>query len=1726
VKRSIFALSCWFLAPSAFAILDTNNNGLSDLWEKEYNAGELFSEAFDPQLDYDKDGWTNAQEAAAGTNPFDPNPPDGTIRPGIVHTPAVWGEENGVPYIDTPEAVTVSWPTIPGKRYQLLVSADLSQGSWIEVPNSDFISNGGNIPEFHFTTAESEKLFWRVAVTDIDTDGDGLTDAEERQIGSSPYLADTDGDGIDDSEALTSGLDPSGNGSDLNADGIPDNELYSVVFEVQAEYRSIPFSVGYESYESSDTTHRYYTMKNTEIYSVSDSPSYTDVTDGQHVRTSTYLVNGQIPDNGQPVISEEGVFFSEWKGSHSKSLGEDETVHRETTVRSVVGPTITGTQFKTVTTDTTPWTVKKNGAIVRSGTEIITVTQQTDLCDETTYPEFWTTHVKSRPWQELQPYECGPNESMDFLRAILGDAEAAEMIRNQFLNHGFSIFGTVSDPGRTFADHGSDIRIKSLRWRWVRFNPRSPFGYEYATPPASLSRTFHLLVTQHDYLGPYLTSGGSQLDETTTKGIVEIKCNANEGSSYWQPVSLEKFDPYKLEDPTVLDSMDFSKVGWSRVSFGNLPVPVQKRIPDIADDGGPTTYSYQTVHSVPRETPLPGVEIIEKDIDDDQITLSVEIYDALSDVAESTPKVWVNSREQTPTAGDKSGVFRLQDHVYQLYPGRNEITVAVENTLGGRGSESIVVEGDNDQGYQIVGEPARAPLHPTYPLVLQIQPGYENLPADRSVTLTVAEESVELTQGTYNDDIPASWFRSKPFLSACKPSSATPDQVAALPGGKPVFLSELEDDLSIGIESSEWTTPAEWTVIQSGVELVSPKSVDVQQTGSLTPSLEFKVRGLGEAPYIKAVLTTYKDDETEQEVTSAFTTAYQTAYIALAPNAKNDPVTFTADDFEMEEGFNGLSFEFANSATVRHGGSYHSFRFPAPTQAGVRVFSANRVKDTVLEGVSGRMGDIWYPIEAEADLTELADALAASGCHIVGMTDLNEMFDDFPLKRSFLVRGPPGRTFQAFDDLYVALGREQRSQTFETDGTHGASLAGELNRVQTDADLPTSAKNALALEIAGNYQFHNGFEDFVPKTHQPFVDPGTGILQPNSWTMRGSSLPDHVQSNPTPWTVTNTLSDPARAASASGIIKLDTTGEDTAYYASTSATAPWDLSGARAVALRFKLLEHDATNGTDGAFQLAAGDGTRTWTCKVSTTQVDVQGTTIALPAATLPSGLIDGKFHTLQINLSGTGNDAIVSVDGEILTATATAQTGTHNGIAFGDPGAGIAGKLEVETLQFENSDLRYQYGYVTDDYADSDEIDEINNVLLYIRSKGQAFRVSPIARWVRILDPDVHEWLLDKYTGQSKLGYDKELHILANKDVWLGSTVAVSESETYASRWPWAKKTKVTSTLALDKEETKIWSTDQTRNEMQLAGILMAWCYEQVEYRQWLAQRNGQYDEIILIDKKHLVDNISKCAKRVETTLELGGEIAISMTNEFADYAITLNYVRQGDYMAMVGFIPLVPSSTAKAFKFFNKADGATIEAIHQLSTKLDDFPGGKHEYPNVNLPGDKRILDFEKIFANADDAEAVVRARKLTTSDLIPNSSYTGHKLLDTFSNSNVSIFKTKQPVKAYRCFSSNPNISEFGASGGFLMFEKPIHRNQVEVDYALGKTTEGFFLKNADGSSAYDRYVEVEIPEGVYVYMGYAADQGGIFKGGGTQMWIDDTVRDSIDWNIPWSELPQY
>ncbi len=57
---------------------------------------------------------------------------------------------------------------------------------------------------------------------DKDTDGDGLTDAEEKQLGTNPKKADTDGDGLTDKEELELGTNPLV--KDTDGDGVPDGK--------------------------------------------------------------------------------------------------------------------------------------------------------------------------------------------------------------------------------------------------------------------------------------------------------------------------------------------------------------------------------------------------------------------------------------------------------------------------------------------------------------------------------------------------------------------------------------------------------------------------------------------------------------------------------------------------------------------------------------------------------------------------------------------------------------------------------------------------------------------------------------------------------------------------------------------------------------------------------------------------------------------------------------------------------------------------------------------------------------------------------------------------------------------------------------------------------------------------------------------------------------------------------------------------------------------------------------------------------------------------------------------------------------------------------------------------------------------------------------------------------------------------------------------------------------
>jgi hypothetical protein len=63
-------------------------------------------------------------------------------------------------------------------------------------------------------------LFGTSTSSGLDSDGDGLTDEEERQLGTNPFNPDTDGDGISDGDEVRLGLNPLR--ADTDGDGIID----------------------------------------------------------------------------------------------------------------------------------------------------------------------------------------------------------------------------------------------------------------------------------------------------------------------------------------------------------------------------------------------------------------------------------------------------------------------------------------------------------------------------------------------------------------------------------------------------------------------------------------------------------------------------------------------------------------------------------------------------------------------------------------------------------------------------------------------------------------------------------------------------------------------------------------------------------------------------------------------------------------------------------------------------------------------------------------------------------------------------------------------------------------------------------------------------------------------------------------------------------------------------------------------------------------------------------------------------------------------------------------------------------------------------------------------------------------------------------------------------------------------------------------------------------------
>src|SRR3954471_16082697 len=154
-----------FLSGAAFAILDQNANQQSDIWEAIYGAIAL-----NPSVDTDHDEFTNLQESIAGTNPLDAN-----------SAPTLQITTIGI-------NASTTWSSLLGKQYTLSTNSVIDPAGWQPVIT---LSGTGAGMSALFPLSQIQQFF-RLNVQDLDTDSDGLTDAEEFAIGFNPTTSHTD----------------------------------------------------------------------------------------------------------------------------------------------------------------------------------------------------------------------------------------------------------------------------------------------------------------------------------------------------------------------------------------------------------------------------------------------------------------------------------------------------------------------------------------------------------------------------------------------------------------------------------------------------------------------------------------------------------------------------------------------------------------------------------------------------------------------------------------------------------------------------------------------------------------------------------------------------------------------------------------------------------------------------------------------------------------------------------------------------------------------------------------------------------------------------------------------------------------------------------------------------------------------------------------------------------------------------------------------------------------------------------------------------------------------------------------------------------------------------------------------------------------------------------------------------------------------------------------------
>ena len=220
---AVAALTLGYLAAPSWAAIDLDHDGVGDVWRLQYGATGPAT------ADTDGDGFSNAQEAGAGTNP------NSSVDAIAVSDMTL----NGT-------SLTLNWPSVVGKRYKIQSTTTIANAaSWADLSPSFLDGTGAEMSDT--VTISGTGTFYRIAVFDKDTDGDGVSDWEEIATGLDPENDHSHGlGGAADLAWLTGALTtPSVVSIVAPVNELPEGTLYSATYTVTRTGGIAPLVVNY-----------------------------------------------------------------------------------------------------------------------------------------------------------------------------------------------------------------------------------------------------------------------------------------------------------------------------------------------------------------------------------------------------------------------------------------------------------------------------------------------------------------------------------------------------------------------------------------------------------------------------------------------------------------------------------------------------------------------------------------------------------------------------------------------------------------------------------------------------------------------------------------------------------------------------------------------------------------------------------------------------------------------------------------------------------------------------------------------------------------------------------------------------------------------------------------------------------------------------------------------------------------------------------------------------------------------------------------------------------------------------------------------------------------------------------------------------------------------------------------------------------------------------------------